>query len=458
MEQKCIVPRLMLSATGSGCGKTTVMTALLAAFRARGVAVQSYKSGPDYIDPMFHTHITGRATYHTDAFFSNRTQMRELVARTAVDAGFAIVEGAMGFYDGIGQTAQASAYTVSEWLDLPTLLVLSPQGMGCSVAAVCQGFLKFRSPNRIKGIVLNRVRSGMYAYYREILERETGLTVYGYLPELPEVKLESRHLGLLTAGEVEHLDEKIQLLAETAVQTLDLDGILALAEKAPPLPRLFTMWKPQANFRLGIAQDSAFCFSYAENLELLEQCGAELVPFSPLNDVALPENLDGLYFCGGYPELYLAQLSGNHTFLKSLREASEQKMPIFAECGGFLYLQEGIFAKDDTFYPMAQLLSGTAKPGERLCRFGYVTLTAQQDSILGKTGTSVQAHEFHYADSTENGSAFLAKKPTGKQWHTMQCTENIAAGFPHLYFPSNPDVPEYFAGKCRCFRERKQSQ
>ena len=319
------IPRLLISAVGSGTGKTTVTAALLSALCARGMRVQSLKCGPDYIDPMFHSHITGRPAYHADPFFLSRFSMRELVSRVSADADCTIFEGAMGYYDGIGGTEQASAYTVSDWLELPTLLVANPQGMGCSIAAVCRGFQTFRTPNPICGILLNGVRRGMAAYYREILERETGLPVLGCLPQLSEVQLESRHLGLMTAGEVSRLDEKVRFLGKTAEETMQLDQILELARKAPPLPEVPLLSKPQPSFRLGIAQDRAFCFYYAENLELLEHYGAELVPLSPLEDAALPENLDGLYFGGGYPELYLPQLSGNTLFLESLRQALKRQ-------------------------------------------------------------------------------------------------------------------------------------
>ena len=239
------IPRLLISAVGSGTGKTTVTAALLSALCARGMRVQSLKCGPDYIDPMFHSHITGRPAYHADPFFLSRFSMRELVSRVSADADCTIFEGAMGYYDGIGGTEQASAYTVSDWLELPTLLVANPQGMGCSIAAVCRGFQTFRTPNPICGILLNGVRRGMAAYYREILERETGLPVLGCLPQLSEVQLESRHLGLMTAGEVSRLDEKVRFLGKTAEETMQLDQILELARKAPPLPEVPLLSKPQ---------------------------------------------------------------------------------------------------------------------------------------------------------------------------------------------------------------------
>lgn len=458
MEQLCSVPRILISATGSGCGKTTVTAAILGALCKRGLQVQSFKCGPDYLDPMFHQYITGRPAYHADPFFLEPQPMRRLVSRVGASADVSVLEGAMGYYDGIGQTERASAYTVSQILEVPTLLVLSPKGMGCSAGALCQGFLQFRRPNSIRGILLNDIRSGMYSYYRDILERETGCKVYGYLPHLPEAHLESRHLGLLTAAEVDGLDQKLSLLAQTAEETLDLDGILALASDTAPLPAAAPLKKPEPAFRLGVAQDAAFCFYYAENLELLEQCGAQLVPFSPLSDAVLPEHLDGLYLGGGYPELFLPRLSDNTSFLQSLHTARKSGMPLLAECGGFLYLQESMTGADGVAYPLAGILPGTSHLQDRLCRFGYVTLRAQEDTLLGPAGTEIQGHEFHYADTTENGTAFSAVRPNGKQWRAVVSRPGLAAGFPHLYFPSNPEVPCAFSGACLRYQKERETR
>ena len=297
MQQK----RIMLSSVGSGTGKTTMTIALLGALRRRNLQVQSFKCGCDYIDPMFHSYITGRKTYQADPYFLEKKQLQNLFSQVSANADISILEGAMGYYDGICGTSNASAYTVSKWLQTPVLLIISPKGIGCSLGAICKGFQEFRMPNQIQGILLNQIRPNMYNYYKKIIQQECNLQVYGYLPELPEVKLESRYLGLLTAQEIENLDKKINLLTKTALQTLELDKILELAGTAPELPISSKKIKSKFHIRIGIARDQAFCFYYAENLELLEHFGAELVYFSPITDEKLPENLDGLYFGGGYP-------------------------------------------------------------------------------------------------------------------------------------------------------------
>ncbi|MDE6004777.1 MAG: cobyrinate a,c-diamide synthase [Oscillospiraceae bacterium] len=452
MQQK----RIMLSSTGSGTGKTTMTIALLSALNYKNLKIQSFKCGCDYIDPMFHSYITGRKTYQADPYFLEKKQLQKLFSQVSAQADISILEGAMGFYDGISGTSQASAYTVSEWLKTPVLLIISPKGMGCSLGAICKGFQNFRMPNQIQGILLNQIRPNMYEYYKKIIQQETNLQVYGYLPDLPEMKLESRHLGLLTAQEITNLDKKINLLRETALQTLELENIVKLAGTAPELPIYSKKIEPNYNIKIGIAKDKAFCFYYAENLELLEQLGAELIYFSPISDKKLPENLDGLYFGGGYPELYLPELSNNKYFIKNLKKASEKNIPVFAECGGFLYLLEKFYDSNQKQYSMAGLLSGSAKLKNQLCRFGYINLTAQENTILGNSGISIKAHEFHYADSTQNGNAFLSERPSGANWYAMQNTGNILAGFPHVYFLSNPKIAENFCKACQKFHDLQE--
>ena len=456
MQKENFAPRVLLSATGSGNGKTMVTMALLGALRKKGLEVQSYKCGPDYIDPMFHSRVTGRKTYQIDPFFSDTEFLKRLVGEKSATADISIVEGAMGYYDGIGKSCEASAYMVSQCLEIPTILLLSPQGKGCSLAAECTGFLRFRMPNMIQGVIFNRLKKGMYNYYREIVECETGLQVLGYIPELQDVHFESRHLGLITVGEVQKLNEKLQKLTNAALECMDIDGIIALSKRAPNI--CYTLPKPRKHvpYRLGIARDEAFCFYYAENLELMQEYGAEIVEFSPLHDRNLPDSLDGLYFGGGYPELYAPALSANTGFIESLQAISKKGIPIFAECGGFMYIQEFLEDHYGNRYSMAHLLPGSTKLGDKLCRFGYVTIEAKEDTIIGKKGTQICGHEFHYADSTCNGKSFKAVKPSGISWEAIQHNSHIVAGFPHVYFPSNPKAVEQFSLSCVEYQKRKK--
>lgn len=448
MIKKISVPRVMISATGSNCGKTTMMLSLLSALRQKKMTVQSFKSGPDYIDPMFHSFITQRKTYHTDAFFSDKKMLLRTIAEHSSDSDISIIEGAMGFYDGIGKSSEASAYTVASLTNTPVILILNPQNMGISVAAIVKGYLEFRENNNIKGVILNRVKPSMYSYYKDIIESETNIKVCGYLPELEGVTLKSRHLGLMTAAETDNLSEIVQTLGEKAAETLDTDLILNIAASAEPLEYNDEKIKPEGSYRLGIARDKAFCFYYEENLDMLEQSGAELVYFSPTDDEKLPDNLDGLYFGGGYPELYLEKLSSNHSFIESLKNEVSKGIPVFAECGGFMYLQKGIYDKNGDFFRTAGILDGTSELGEKLCRFGYITVASDEDTVISRKGMQLKAHEFHYSDSTENGSSFTAVKPNGKSWKAIVNRDNITAGYPHIFFPSEPETVRIFSRKC----------
>jgi len=452
------VPRIMISAAGSSSGKTTVVTALLSLLVRKNYRVQSFKSGPDYIDPMYHSYITGRKTYHTDAFFSDGGTLNAMIACKSADADICIIEGAMGYYDGIGKSSDASAYTVSCCTNTPVILVVNPEGMGISAAALVKGFAEFRKNSNISGVILNRIKPGMYNYYREIIENETGLAVYGYLPLIPEAGLESRHLGLVTADEVQNLSETAAVLGQTAEKTIDMEKLMMTASGAPGIEYTVSDVKYEGRYVLGVAQDSAFCFYYDENLEMLEAAGAEIKFFSPLNDEKLPEDADGLYFGGGYPELRLRELSENRSFINDLRKKAETGIPVFAECGGFMYLQKGIYDRNGDFYSTAGLLDGTSRLGDRLCRFGYITVTAEKDCVIAEKGMSIKAHEFHYSDSECNGDTFTAAKPDGRSWKAVAAKGSIAAGFPHLYFPSNPDIVRIFSRKCVEYRNNGKLQ
>ncbi len=449
------IPRLMISAAGSSSGKTTVMLALAAALRSEGKKVQCFKTGPDYIDPMFHELASGREAFHADAFFCDSSMINSIIGTAAEDADISLIEGAMGYYDGTGKTSEASAYTVSRITETPVILVISPQGMGVSCAAMLKGYTDFREESNIRGVILNRIKPGMFGYYRDIIENETSLKVAGWLPELKSSELKSRHLGLVTASETENISDIITELGEQARKTIDLDMLFSLADTAPDIDYAPVFGKCSSEFRIAVARDRAFCFYYNENLKMLESEGAELVFFSPLEDSSLPENISGLYIGGGYPELYTEKLSKNREMISSVRSAVSEGMPVIAECGGFMYLLQGIYDTEGRFSEMCGILDGTAELKDRLCRFGYITLTAEADSVLCSAGTELKAHEFHYSDSTCCGDSFTARKPDGREWKAIVSRGNIAAGYPHIYFPSCPEAPAHFCSKCRDFFKKE---
>lgn len=447
--------RIMISACGSGSGKTTLVMALLAAFIKRNIIVQSFKCGPDYIDPMYHSKITGRPTYHTDPFFLKPEQLLGFLAEKSESSDLSVIEGAMGFYDGLGTSSDCSAYSVANITNTPVLLVINPKGMGNSVGAVCSGFLNYRKNNNISGVILNGIKPSMYEYYKKIISDNTNLNVYGFLPKLEEVHLESRHLGLITADEIKDFFKLVDILGDAVLQNIDLDGIIKLAKTAPPLYYNKSEIQKKKTVTLGVAKDSAFCFYYDENIELLEKFGAKIVNFSPLRDKKLPDGIDGIYIGGGYPELFARQLSENKSFINSINEAVKSGMPVFAECGGFMYLQNTMDGTDGDKYEMAGILSGSSHMEKKLIRFGYVKLTAMRDTLLLKKGESILGHEFHYADTTDNGNAVCAEKPNGITWMAVQQKNSVMAGFPHMYFLSNPGAAERFIKNMKKFQKRR---
>ena len=437
--------QFLLAAPRSGSGKTTMTCALLMALKRRGCAPCAFKSGPDYIDPMFHRAVLGVESRSLDLFFSAPETVRTLYAKGAAGHGAAVCEGAMGFYDGLGGVSdRASAWHLADTLGLPVLLVVEPKGQSLTLAAELNGLKNFRTPSHIAGILLNNCTAPM-------LEKETGLPVLGFLPKLPEAVIGSRHLGLYTAAEVENLQQKLALLADAAEEHIDWPRLLALCEKEPPaLP--VQPETPPARVRIAVAQDEAFCFIYAETLEAFRDAGAEVVFFSPLRDTALPENIGGLYLPGGYPELHARELSENTSLLREIKRKIESGLPTAAECGGFLYLGQSLTDAEGQSWPMAGVLPGEAKDAGRLVRFGYAALSAESDSMLFRAGESFPIHEFHHWDSTANGTALAAKKPVGgAAWRCGFIDEHFYAGFPHLYWAGTP-LPQRFAAAAENYR------
>ncbi len=445
-------PRLLIAGTGSGCGKTTVSSALLRAWQRQGIDLCAFKCGPDYIDPMFHREALGLPSYNLDLFFLKEDEVCALLSRHLSHGQVGVVEGVMGFYDGIGLTDEASAAHVARATQTPAVLVVRPKGQALSLAAMISGFTQF-SQNTIAGVILNGVTKGMYPFYRDIAQK-AGVRVYGYLPPVPEAELPERHLGLVTAGELPDLQKRLDLLADAACEGLDLDGLLELAKSAPPLAQPVQTVFPNIPARIAVARDAAFCFYYADNLDVLAEMGAEIVSFSPLSDAQVPDNIDGLYLGGGYPELYAKELMQNTSMRDSIRKHIEAGTPVIAECGGFLYLGSEIVTETQAA-DMTGALPVRSELTQRLQNFGYVTLTAQEDNMLCDKGQTLRAHEFHYSKSDDAGSAFVAKKPNGKSWNCVFADKTMYAGYPHLYFQGQIPAIQRFLRTCIEMRQKK---
>ena len=446
------IPRILLAAGASGSGKTLITCGLLQALVNRNLTVASFKCGPDYIDPMFHSRVIGAQSANLDTFFTSPEVTRYLLSENATNCEIAVMEGVMGYYDGVaGTTTQASAYDLASVTDTPVILIVNSKGMSVSLAAYIKGFAEYRKDSHIKGVILNQMSPMLYPRMKELLEKETGLSVLGYVPKVEDCVIESRHLGLVLPDEIPQLRERLQKLAKILEDTLEIDEILKLAADASEVQAA----EPQISFhserpiRIGVAEDEAFCFYYKDNFRLLKKMGAELVSFSPVRDAHLPANLKGLILGGGYPELNARELEANVSMREDVRRALNDGMPCLAECGGFMYLHDEMEAMDGNSYHMAGVISGRAYRTQRLNRFGYVTLT-QKKEVLGMNDMGgIPAHEFHYFDSENCGDDFEAKKPAShRKWDCIHGTDTMMAGFPHLYFYGNPKVPEAFLRKC----------
>lgn len=443
------VPRLLISAPASGSGKTMVTCALLKAYLKQKKCLASFKCGPDYIDPMFHKEVLGIDSYNLDVFLCGENYIQNCLASHGSKADLSLIEGVMGYYDGVaGISTQASAYDVARLTQTKTVLVVDCKGMSVSVVPYIQGFVDYKADSRICGVILNRLSPMMYDRMKTMIEQETSLKVYGYLPLMEDCVIESRHLGLHLPKEEAKTRESLEKLAKQAEKTIDLEGLFALAQTAPELEEGNKHTATEKNVRVAVAMDSAFCFIYKDNLNLLESYGAEIVPFSPMFDKKLPDNIDGLLLYGGYPELHAKALSDNVSMRKSIRQAVCDGLPCMAECGGFMYLMESLKNADGQCYEMARVLSGESFYTSSLKRFGYVSLS--EGTVFGEAIGEIPAHEFHYYDAEKCGEAFLAAKPlSNRHWRCMVSTETLFAGYPHIHYAGNIKIAEVFMKACR---------
>ena len=452
--EKPMIPQLMAAAPASGSGKTTVVCALLRALRRRGLNPCAFKCGPDYIDPMFHRAALEVSSCNLDLYLTAPGRLRQLYSAHLAGHGAAVVEAAMGYYDGAGLTDAASGWQTADTLDLPVLLVVRPGGASLTLAAQIRGLRDFRPHSHLAAILLNGCSASYAERLAPLLERETGLPVVGCLPTMEAARLPSRHLGLYTAGEIQDLSARLDALADALEENAGLDKLLALCRR--PAPEAVTAPASPVKARIAVARDEAFCFCYPETLEALAQAGAELVFFSPMRDTALPE-ADGLYLPGGYPELYAEALSRNESIRKAIAAAVADGMPTVAECGGFLYLGRTLADQAGKVWPMAEVLPGDGFRAGRLVRFGYAALTAPGDSMLFRAGEPVPVHEFHHWDSTCPGDALGAEKPDGRRWRCGFAGPRLYAGFPHLYFAGQPRLAERFAAAAAAYRKEKET-
>ncbi|MBE5911298.1 cobyrinate a,c-diamide synthase [Pseudobutyrivibrio sp.] len=431
--------RFMVAATKSGSGKTTITCGILAALKEKGLNPCSFKCGPDYIDPMFHRNVIGVPAGNLDTFFTDDNITKSLFEKE-YEGDVAVIEGVMGLYDGLGGIElSGSSYDLARVLSTPIILVINAKGAGRSVLAEIKGFLDYDEEHLIKGVILNKTSLAFGKTLGELIEKEFGIKCFGVVPENKDIELSSRHLGLVLPEEINELKEILDQETKMISEGIDLEAIIALAKGAEHLDINIENNNivNTNNVRLAVARDKAFCFYYRENLQMLKERGVELVEFSPMVDHHLPDNISGILLGGGYPENYLVDLQGNTFIKQEIKKAMDHGMPVLAECGGFMYLLDSIKNEKDKSYNMVGAINGKAEWTGKLVRFGYVTIEAD--------GFDIKGHEFHYYDTDNNGSSFVAKKPTGnRSWPCMHKSGSSYIGFPHLYYPSAPVFVDKF--------------
>jgi cobyrinic acid a,c-diamide synthase len=454
------IPRVVIAATGSGVGKTTATVGLIAALRARGLKVAAFKCGPDYLDPTYHRRAAGVTSHNLDGWMMGRDAVLATFARASRNFDIAIIEGMMGLFDSATPTGdEGSTAEVAKWLGAPVLLVTDASGMARSIAAMAAGYAHFDRALNVAGVVCNRVGSRGHLDMLRMASAE--VPVVGGLPGTPELAFPERHLGLRNADENAVPQRLFDVWGNLASEWLNLDAIISIARATPALDIEGSVRAPgdrNPSCRIGLAWDDAFHFYYEDNLSRLEERGAEIVRFSPTRDAILPE-VDGLYFGGGYPEVFARELSNNQRMLDAVRRFAKSTRPIYAECGGLMYLAEAIRILDGTSWPMAGLLPGVAVMSPRLQALGYVEVETRAPSILGPAGTRFRGHQFRYSILDDEGGADLphlyAVRPKwGGEFEEGYTRENLVASYVHAHWASNPSIAEALVRACVNVRAR----
>jgi cobyrinic acid a,c-diamide synthase len=458
------IPRLLISATGSGAGKTTASIALMGALRARGMRVAAFKCGPDYLDPTYHRRAAGAVSHNLDGWMMDRASVLATFVRAAEGADVAVIEGMMGLFDGATPTGdEGSSAQIAKWLAAPVLLVVDASGMARTVAAVAHGFSRFDPRLRLAGLICNRV--GSRGHLDLLRAASADVPVLGGFPSEAHFVFPERHLGLLSADEKNVATPLFDAWADMAAQWLDLDAIVSIARSAPALDDVEAaeFWPQRATraprCRIGLAYDDAFHFYYEDNLRRLEASGAELVRFAPTREAQLPD-VDGLYLGGGYPEARAAELSANRTMIDAIRGFARSGGPIYAECGGLMYLSDGIRTLEGRTWPMVGLVTGEAVMSERLQSLGYVEVETRGESIMGPAGMRMRGHQFRYstlAPNPERMERVYAVRPRwGEPFVEGYRAGSVLASYVHVHWASNPRAAEGFVDSCVAWRERQR--
>jgi cobyrinic acid a,c-diamide synthase len=461
----CNCPRIVIAATNSGAGKTSISLGLTRALIRRGLKVQTFKVGPDFLDPTYLSMASGRTCYNLDSWMMGKDYLPKLFARTAKDADIAVIEGVMGLYDGASPTSlEGSTAEVADILNAPIVLIANTKGLSRSFAAVVKGFACFEDQINVSAVIANRCGSDRHKkWLAESLAAAELPEMIGAIERQSFPELPSRHLGLITADSEILKTDIIDKLADICEQNIDIDTLIEIASKAPAIEAENEQVTNSAkSIRLGIAKDSAFHFYYQDNLEALERQGCELVEFSPVNDASLPDDLDGLYIGGGYPEEFAEALSVNEKMRNSIAEFAGSNKPIYAECGGLMYLGRKLITANAKEYPMVGLLDINTKMLESFKTLGYVQVDLLQDSLWGTKDAEIRGHEFHYSeiagdleDNPNLQKVYSVKRRSGSESSIEGFQkQNILASYTHLHFASRLETVKQFVKTMEINRDK----
>lgn len=449
-------PRLVIAATQSGSGKTTIVAGILKALKNRGLKVQAYKVGPDYIDAGFHKIASGRNSHNLDSWLVGKNKIADIFFETFSDADIAIIEGVMGLYDG-GRNGISSTAEIAKILNAPIILVIDAKSIGTSAAAIALGFRDFDKEINFAGVILNRIGSDSHAKMIIDALNEINIECFGAIKRNADFILPERHLGLVPTAE-NNFAEVIEKISDATDKQINLDELIEVAKKFPITSTAEKIFQPaKSTVKIAVAKDEAFNFYYEESLHELEKLGAEIIYFSPLNDKILPEKIDGLILGGGFPEMFASRLEKNISMRKSIKNFAEKNLPIFAECGGYMYLMKSIADFDGKIFEMCGIIPSRAVMTEKLQMVGYVDAVLKKNCVIGKVGDKIHAHEFHFSTAEEVDNIFdCVRIRTGKNYFAGWSNENIVASYLHIHFAGCQSVAKNFVESCRNLGDRNQ--
>lgn len=459
------MPRVLLAAPFSNAGKTSVCMSLISALIKQSYTIQAYKCGPDYIDIKFHEYVSKRSAANLDTYLSSEENIKELLAKDSQTCDIAVIEGVMGLFDGLGSSIKHSSAEIAKLTQTPVILVIPAMGMAASSRALIKGFQEFDSELNVAGVIFSGVKSESHAeLLKEVMYDVRKIKYLGYFPYSEKFVLPSRQLGLVPQSELMHFDETLEDMTEAFLSHINMSALLKIAKSAPTLSYETkvdaTQQKADASVKIGIANDEAFNFYYRSSLGALKEAGAELVDVSLLHDSELSKDLDGLYIGGGYPEEFTAEISQNKSLNKTLFQAAKLGMPIYAECGGYLYLCDSLYDCDGKKHKMAGIFRDQEAymKAKKSDHFGYVEISIEEPNFLFKQYENYRAHEFHHAEIKNEANIFQVKKPgNNKQWRGGASFSNVLGSFAHIDFSTYPHLAQNFVHACSLYHTAKRT-